>query len=32
VNGKRIKAATPLNENDEVKMGDTVFVFKALEE
>jgi pSer/pThr/pTyr-binding forkhead associated (FHA) protein len=31
INGERIKAATLLNENDEVKIGDTVFVLKVLE-
>jgi len=30
VNGERIRAATPLKENDEIKMGDTTFVFKIL--
>lgn len=31
VNGERIRAATPLNENDTIKIGDTVFVLKLLE-
>ncbi len=31
VNGERIRAATPLKENDQVKMGNTVFVLKVLE-
>jgi hypothetical protein len=31
VNGKRIRQATPLNENDLVKFGDTVFVVKLLD-
>lgn len=31
VNGERIKAATLLKENDEIKIGDTTFVFKILE-
>ena len=31
VNGERIRAATPLKENDLVKIGDTTFVFKVLE-
>lgn len=30
VNGERIRGATALKENDEVKFGDTVFVFKML--
>jgi len=30
VNGERIWAATPLKENDEIKVGETVFVFKVL--
>ena len=30
VNGERIRAATELNENDEIKIGDTIFVFKFL--
>lgn len=30
VNGERIRAATELNENDVIKMGDTVFVLKLL--
>lgn len=32
VNGERIKGETPLNENDEIKMGDYVFVYKILPE
>jgi hypothetical protein len=31
VNGERIRAATPLKENDQIKMGDTVFVLKVLD-
>ena len=31
VNGERIRAATALKENDEVKMGDSVFVLKILQ-
>lgn len=31
VNGERIKAATELKENDEIKFGDTIYVFKILE-
>lgn len=31
VNGERIRAATPLKENDTIKVGDTVFVIKVLE-
>ena len=30
VNGKRIREATPINENDEIKIGDTVMVLKLL--
>ena len=30
VNGERIRAATPLKENDTIKMGDSIFVFKVL--
>lgn len=30
VNGERIRAATPLKENDVIKMGDTVVVLKVL--
>lgn len=30
VNGKRIREATPIDENDEIKIGDTVFVLKLL--
>lgn len=30
VGGQRIRAATPLNENDEIKIGDTIFVLKTL--
>lgn len=30
VNGERIRAATPLAENDTVKMGDMIFVLKTL--
>jgi hypothetical protein len=31
VNGKRCREATPLNENDQVKIGDTVLLVKLLE-
>jgi hypothetical protein len=31
VNGEQIRSATPLKENDEVKMGDTVLVLKTLQ-
>ena len=31
VNGERIRAATLLNENDTIKLGDTIFVLKVLE-
>ena len=31
VNGKRIRQATPLNENDLVKIGDTAFIVKLLD-
>lgn len=31
VNGERIRSATPLNENDTIKIGDTLFVLKILE-
>ncbi len=31
VNGERIRAATPLKENDTVKIGDSLFVLKVLE-
>lgn len=30
VNGERIRAATPLKENDVIKMGDTILVLKVL--
>lgn len=30
VNGQRISAATPIKENDEIKIGETIFVFKVL--
>jgi len=30
VNGERIRAATQLNENDEIKIGDITYVFKVL--
>lgn len=30
INGTRITSATPLAENDEIKFGETVFVFKVL--
>jgi len=31
VNGERIREATPLSENDVIKIGDTVFVLKTLQ-
>lgn len=31
VNGERVRGATPLNENDTIKVGDTVFVLKMLQ-
>lgn len=31
VNGERIRQATPLDENDVIKMGDTTFVLKTLQ-
>lgn len=31
VNGTKIKSATDLKENDEIKFGDTTYVFKMLE-
>jgi hypothetical protein len=30
VNGNRIRSATPLKENDEIKFGNTIFVLKVL--
>lgn len=30
VNDQRISAATPIKENDEIRIGDTTFVFKVL--
>lgn len=30
VNGRAIRGATPLTENDEIRLGDTLFVFKTL--
>ena len=30
VNGKRITSATTLEENDQIKVGDTVFVYKVM--
>lgn len=30
VNGEPIRGATPLNENDEIRLGTTLFVFKVL--
>lgn len=30
VNGEKIRAATELNENDEIKIGDTSFILKVL--
>ncbi len=30
INGKTVRAATPLNENDEILLGDTLFVFKTI--
>ncbi len=31
VNGERIRAATPLEENDEIKIGDLLFVLKIID-
>lgn len=30
INGQEIRGATPLHENDEIRLGDTLFVFKVL--
>jgi hypothetical protein len=30
INGRQIRGATPLHENDEIRLGDTLFVFKML--
>jgi len=30
INGQEIRGATPLRENDEIRLGDTLFVFKML--
>lgn len=30
INGREIRGATPLHENDEIQLGDTLFVFKEL--
>lgn len=30
INGNEIRGATPLHENDEIRLGDTLFVFKML--
>jgi hypothetical protein len=30
INGRQIRGATPLHENDEIRLGDTLFVFKVL--
>lgn len=30
INGRAIRGATPLKENDEIKLGNTLFVFKVL--
>jgi pSer/pThr/pTyr-binding forkhead associated (FHA) protein len=30
INGRQIRGATPLHENDEIRLGDTLFVFKLL--
>lgn len=30
INGHEIRGATPLHENDEIRLGDTLFVFKVL--
>jgi hypothetical protein len=30
INGQEIRGATPLHENDEIRLGDTLFVFKML--
>jgi pSer/pThr/pTyr-binding forkhead associated (FHA) protein len=32
INGREIRGATPLHENDEIRLGDTLFVFKVLED
>lgn len=30
INGRAVRGATPLRENDEIRLGDTLFVFKVL--
>ena len=30
INGREIRGATPLHENDEIRLGDTLFGFKVL--
>jgi hypothetical protein len=30
INGEEVRGATPLYENDEIRLGDTLFVFKTL--
>jgi pSer/pThr/pTyr-binding forkhead associated (FHA) protein len=30
INGRQVRGATPLVENDEIRLGDTLFVFKVL--
>lgn len=30
INGRQIRGATPLRENDEIRLGETLFVFKML--
>lgn len=30
INGREIRGATPLRENDEIRLGNTLFVFKSL--
>ena len=30
INGREIRGATPLHENDEVRLGGTLFIFKVL--
>jgi hypothetical protein len=32
VNGQEVRGATPIHENDEILLGDTLFVFKVLED
>lgn len=30
INGREVRGATPLRENDEIRLGDTLFVFKTM--